>query len=66
MCLNNPNFIIQIDPRISIMKHVINDLEISMDNIIYTTAELLDQKCIVRHTLESNTEYASNINQIFE
>ena len=40
--LKNPNFIIQIDPNIQIMKPVKHDLEISIDNVIYTTVELLD------------------------
>ena len=64
--LKNPNFIIQIDPNIQIMKPVKHDLEISIDNVIYTTVELLEQKFMVSPTLESKKEYAATINQVFE
>ena len=48
------------------MKPVSNDLEILMDLKIYTTNDLLEQKCMARPTLESKNEYLATINQIFE
>ena len=64
--LKNPNFIIEINSSMSVMKLVKNDLEITMDNVIYTVDELLNQKCMVYPTLESNTQYVTSINNIFE
>ena len=62
----NPNFVIRIDPILENLKSVSNDEEISMDEKMYSTNELLEQKCMVRPTLKSKTEYLATINQIFE
>ena len=48
------------------MKSVSNDHEIPMDEKIYSANDLLEQKCMVRPTLKSKTEYLATINQIFE
>ena len=64
--LKNPNFIIEINSSMSVMKLVKNDLEITMDNVIYTVDELLNQKCMVYPSLESNTQFVTSINNIFE
>ena len=55
-----------IDPILDNLKSVSNDEEISMDDKIYTTNDLLEQKCMVRPMLDSKTEYLASINQIFE
>ena len=62
----NPRFIIEIDVNVDNLKSVSNDQEIYMDKTIYSVNDLLEQKCMVRPTLKSETEYVATINQIFE